>query len=165
MSFARAISHVLEWEGGYVNDPDDPGGETNFGISKRAYPDLNIRELSRDGAIDIYRRDYWKKYRLDDVQDEEIAEYIFDMVVNHGGSNAIKMVQRTVNAFIKSDIEVDGGMGPLTLAAINSVNPERLLLGLIGERARFYLNLATRKEAMSKFLGGWLNRAFAPVVG
>ena len=62
-SFDEIIEVVLHHEGGYVNDPKDPGGETNYGISKRAYPDVDIKNLTEDGAKDIYRRDYWEKYR------------------------------------------------------------------------------------------------------
>ena len=57
--FQRCILFVLDQEGGYVNDPRDPGGETNFGISKRSYPDVDIRALTKPQAIEIYRKDYW----------------------------------------------------------------------------------------------------------
>jgi len=57
--FDKAIIFTLGWEGGYVNDPDDPGGETNFGISKRAHPNLDIPNLLREEAIGIYHAEYW----------------------------------------------------------------------------------------------------------
>jgi len=64
--FQKAVDDLIDnWEGGYVFDPDDPGGMTKFGISKAAYPNLDIKALTRDGAVAIYFRDYWQKYNLD----------------------------------------------------------------------------------------------------
>lgn len=57
--FSIAVAQVLKWEGGYVNDPRDPGGETNFGIAKRSHPDVDIGSLTREGAIAIYLKEYW----------------------------------------------------------------------------------------------------------
>jgi Glycosyl hydrolase 108 len=81
--FAAAVALVLEHEGGYVNDPNDPGGETNFGISKRAYPDLDIRALTREGAIGFYRRDYWTP-AMDAAPTQELANCALDCAVNQG---------------------------------------------------------------------------------
>ena len=66
-AFAKAIAFTLQREGGHVNDPDDPGGETNFGLSKRAYPYLDIAGLTLDQATHIYRRDYWDRPGLNRV--------------------------------------------------------------------------------------------------
>ncbi len=60
-NFEKAMTFIFKWEGGYVNDGNDPGGETNFGISKRAYPNLDIKNLTKDEAKQIYYRDYWEK--------------------------------------------------------------------------------------------------------
>ena len=65
--FRIFIERLLSHEGGYVNDPRDPGGETQWGISKRSYPSVNIKALTREGAIEIYRRDFWERSRADDL--------------------------------------------------------------------------------------------------
>ena len=67
MSFETVVHMVLEHEGGYVNHPSDPGGETKYGISKRAYPDVDIAELTKDDAADLYKRDYWDRIKGDDL--------------------------------------------------------------------------------------------------
>jgi lysozyme family protein len=87
--FDKALKHIFKWEGGYVNDPKDPGGETKFGISKRAYPDLNIKELSEKQAELIYRLDYWDKAGCDKTS-YPLNIVVFDTAVNMGISRAIK---------------------------------------------------------------------------
>lgn len=82
-NWRRAISHIMAWEGGYVNDPRDPGGETNWGISKRAYPHLDIPNLSNEDAEEIYRRDYWMRSGANDL-DWPLCLTHFDFAVNAG---------------------------------------------------------------------------------
>lgn len=83
MNFETAVAHVLEVEGGYVNHPNDPGGETNYGISKRSYPHLDIAGLTREQAAEIYRRDFWEPLGAEDL-DPRLALLTFDAAVNHG---------------------------------------------------------------------------------
>jgi len=84
--FSRAINTILKNEGGYVNNPNDPGGETNYGISKRSFPDVDIRNLTQEKAIAIYRASYWGKYPLlDQLDSQEVATKVFDLMVNMGG--------------------------------------------------------------------------------
>lgn len=94
--FTKIINRVLDNEGGYVFNAADPGGETKFGISKRAYPKLDIKNLTRDQAIEIYRQDYWNRINGDKLP-EEIAYQVLDTAVNHGIGNAIRMLQRAIN--------------------------------------------------------------------
>src|SRR5690606_26803467 len=82
--FRRAVEVVLAHEGSYVNDPADPGGETKFGISKRQYPDLDIASLTREQAVEIYRRDWWDKYGYGRLASPAIATKVFDLSVNVG---------------------------------------------------------------------------------
>lgn len=96
--FNRVLEHVLKWEGGYVNDPNDPGGETNYGISARAYPNLDIRSLTKDQAADIYFRDYWLKVGADKLP-TAIAICAFDCAVNQGVGRALMWL---------ADIEAQG---------------------------------------------------------
>ena len=150
--FSRCIEVILLNEGGYVNDPDDPGGETNFGITKRDYPDLDIKRLTRNEAIQIYFQDYWSKMNLLGIIDESVVLEVFDMGVNAGPKTAIKIVQRVVGVLI------DGVIGPITEQAINTST-----LDVAAEyrdmRKKFYFALVRRKPWLHKFLEDWVNRA------
>ena len=94
MDYKEIISQVLKHEGGYVNDPTDMGGETNFGITKRWYPDLDIKNLTKEDAIEIYKKDYWDRYKLDEMP-TNLQHIYFDMVVNMGARNAGKIMQKS----------------------------------------------------------------------
>lgn len=94
-NFDTAVAFVLKHEGGYVNDPKDPGGETKYGISKRAYPGLDIKALTEDGAKAIYRRDYWDKSGAPDMGN--LALLHFDTAVNIG-VGAAKMIFRATGS-------------------------------------------------------------------
>jgi lysozyme family protein len=87
LTFEDCVNHVLRWEGGYSNDPNDPGGETNFGISKRAYPNLDIKHLTRDQAKQIYFTDYWQAVGADKMPDG-LNLLAFDTAVNCGPKRA-----------------------------------------------------------------------------
>ena len=93
VGFEPAVELILKHEGGYVNHPDDPGGETNFGIAKRSYPNLEIDKLSEDDAKRIYKEDYWDKVRGDQLH-PAVALMVFDTAVNMG-------ISREVNSFKK----------------------------------------------------------------
>jgi lysozyme family protein len=153
-SFNFAVALVLEHEGGYVNDPDDPGGETNYGISKRAYPKLDIARLSRGEAIRIYHRDYWRRTRCQKLPDQ-VAIAVFDTAVNMGCKRAVKILQKCVGA------SVDGLIGPQTLRGIRQVNGEQLLVDYMARRALHYNNIVIKKPTQEKYLRGWLRRLFS----
>ena len=92
--FEIAIELVLAHEGGYMSDPSDPGGATNFGISQRAYPHLNIAALTRDDAIAIYKRDYWKTW-MELVNSQPMANCLLDCAVNQGPEVCREMFEET----------------------------------------------------------------------
>lgn len=163
-SFDAAIGDLLAHEGGYVNDPVDPGGETKYGISKRAYPELDIAALTKAQATEIYRRDYWNRLRLSEIEDQRVAAYVFDMAVNHGPERAVKILQIGCNAN-GTRIVRDGQIGPRTLAAVGSVPADRLLKAMIAERGHFYVELTQVRPDQKKFFGGWIRRAFAVLDG
>lgn len=94
MTFDRAFEMVVGVEGGYVNDPEDPGGETHFGISKRAYPNLDIKALTSEQAKDIYFRDYWVPAGCGHIADEAMAILMFDCAVNQGVDRARKLAAK-----------------------------------------------------------------------
>jgi len=93
MNFDQAFDRLIGAEGGYVNNPADPGGETQWGISKRAYPTLDIKALTRDAAKAIYLNDVWARARLDQLA-PALAFQVFDAAVNHGAEGATRMLQR-----------------------------------------------------------------------
>lgn len=145
--FEHAVEVILENEGGYINDERDPGGETNMGISKKAYPDLDIKNLTREQAIQIYFKDYWKPIKAD-FMDRGIALQLFDMAVNAGVSQASKLIQRIVG------VKDDGVIGPITLRAINNYNGDINMEYLIA-RVNYYSSL----DNVKIFGAGWVNRA------
>jgi len=146
-TFDDLIGRVLANEGGYVWNKDDPGGETNFGISKRSYPDLDIKALTRDGAIAIYRTDFWDRVSGDELP-RCFAFQALDAAVNHGIENAVRWMQRAAG------VADDGEIGPVTLAAIGRVNPADLVLLFHAERLEFYAML----RKFDTFGRGWIRR-------
>lgn len=154
-TFQAALDLVLEHEGGYVNDPSDRGGETKYGISKRAFPDLDIRNLTREDAARIYKAKYWDAGRFGRINDEALACRAFDLAVNCGTGTAVRLLQQAVNLLATSvTLEVDGRLGARTAAAINGYrHPKALLAALKYLAAQRYINLR-----QPRFLAGWLNR-------
>ena len=153
--FDDIIEVVLEHEGGYVNDPKDPGGETNFGIAKRSHPDVDIKNLTKEGAKEIYKEVYWDKNKVESLP-EELWHIYFDMCVNQGKSRAVKIIQRAVNGKGGS-LTVDGGMGPMTITAIGKSRVE--LDRVRAYRVKYYSDLVTKKPDLERFYFGWFKRA------
>lgn len=150
--FKKAVNHVLHMEGGYVNHPSDPGGETAFGISKRAHPDVDIKNLTASDAVSIYFRHYWLHYGVATLP-PKIAFFMLDSVVNQG-EIAIKQLQNLVGT------TPDGDLGPITLAAVYQQNADTLIIQLLSSRARRYVRLGIHKRSLAPFVDGWLNRLF-----
>ncbi len=151
--FEEALRRTLNNEGGVVDDPHDPGGLTKYGISKRAYPRLDIANLSLVDARDIYWRDYWKRAGCQQLQNLEVACKVFDLAVNVGVLRAVKMLQRALCRF-GADLREDGKLGPKTAAAANGhPHPAAMLMALRIEAGRYYIELGR-----PRYLAGWLNR-------
>lgn len=150
MSFEANFDRLIGHEGGYVNDPRDPGGETKFGISKRAYPNLDIANLTLADAKALYRRDYWDRAQLDKFP-ESIADDVFDTAVNSGIGQAIRFLQRAVG------VADDGNVGPLTLAAASRIDAQTLQARYNGQR----LDFMTRLSGWDAFGRGWARRIAA----
>ena len=157
--FRRAIDYLLALEGGYVDHGADKGGKTNFGISQRSYPTLNIARLTRDEAIQIYHRDFWTKLKCDEIVPEKIACALFDMGVNAGLSAAVKILQRAINATGKP-LSVDGAIGRATLAMVNTLPPDRLLEAFRRECLHHYAAIIDRDPSQKVFWNGWRNRIY-----
>lgn len=181
--FASALAVVMKHEGGFINDPDDPGGATKFGISLRwlkevgeldldgdglpdgdldldGHIDLNdIEGLTHDNAAWFYKAHWWDRHRYGDFS-LTIATKVFDLAVNMGSGQAHKCVQRASRACGRP-LADDGILGPRTRAALADLDPKPLRAALCSEAAGFYRGLVTARPVSAKYLNGWLNRAYA----
>jgi lysozyme family protein len=147
MKFKDAVEIILKHEGGYVNHAKDPGGETNFGISKKAFPDLNIKALTKEAAEEIYRKFYWDACRCNELP-PKLRLIVFDGAVNQGRAATVGLLQVAVG------VKVDGVMGEETIKGIWGYPPELAVEKLAALRcARYFEN------PKFKFFGaGWLSR-------
>lgn len=153
--FEEAICRTLQWEGGHVNDPDDPGGETNYGISRRAYPDLDIQALNIDQIYAIYRRDYWESVGLGRLRHRELACKVFDLGVNVGPKKAVRWLQTAFNLVVQAPpLAIDGMIGPITAKAVNAYAHDAALIAAVKYFACHHYVALNR----SRYLAGWLNR-------
>lgn len=156
-AFHHAILFILTAEGsfrangGYVWHKNDPGGETRHGISKRAYPKEDIKTLSRERAVMLYHRDYWRAAHCHEWPDG-VSLAVLDAAVQHGYHTAIKLLQDVAGT------KVDGKVGPNTRAAVLGADPEWLLARLALRRARLYARILRNKPTQSVFIEGWHNR-------
>ena len=153
-TFSEIIEVVLEHEGGYVNDPDDAGGETKYGIAKRWYPRVDIKNLTKEQAKTIYHTDYWRRGKCDSVP-PQLRHIYFDMCVNFGRKGAVKVLQRATNSKLRNKIDVDGGIGPATLKAIQNLSIDRVR----AYRVLRFANIVNKKPEQERFWFGWYRRA------
>lgn len=147
MTFDKAVEIILSFERGFVNNAKDPGGATNFGISQRAYPQLNISTLTRDQVISIYRRDYWEKYNVDKLPDS-LKLVFFDACVNQGPSFSVVSLQHICGSGI------DGDIGPSTIGKIALCNEGDLFRSFCLLRLERYI----QDKDYSTFGVGWIRR-------
>ena len=173
--FEYAINRILQHEGGYIDDLADSGGVTDYGISLRFLQeesvDINhdgiinttdIKNLTRDEAIVIYKKYWWDRYHYEVINSVQIVTKIFDMAVNMGASQAHKLTQQGLNN-CGNTLMVDGILGTNTLNAVNETClqgcEENLLSSIINEQKSFYQHLVVEKPNLKVFLNGWLARA------
>lgn len=148
MNFEESFRRLIGHEGGYTTGAGDPGGETKFGISKRSYPYLDIKNLTLEQAKEIYRRDFWIKPHIEELP-PAIRFDMFDAGVNHGASQAARFLQRAL------DVADDGVIGPVTLAAAwHGPHKANLVARFNGERLLFFSKLST----WPRFGRGWTRR-------
>lgn len=134
-------------EGGYVNDPRDSGGQTKYGISKKAYPDLDIPNLTIAQAMEIYRKDYWDRCKCDYIPDA-LSVAVFDFAVNSGVKTAVKKLQ------IALGVKADGIIGNQTLGACNRLPVKKVLEDYMDLRLDYLMSLPKWKY----YSNGWGNR-------
>lgn len=147
MNFEDVFERTIGHEGGYVNNPADPGGETNWGISKRSYPNLDIPNLTRWAAQDIYRRDFWERIHGEQLPDG-VAYQLFDFAVNSGIGTAVRYLQRAVG------VADDGHWGPISQAALEKFSESDLIMLVLAERLEFM----SRLKNWPTFSRGWARR-------
>lgn len=161
--FLIAVDRVLLNEGGYSSNPADPGGATNFGISARQHPGLDIAALTRDAAVRIYWREWWLKFGFARLPTAAAAK-TFDLAVNIGPAHAIECLQRALRA-CGHRVSEDGSLGAETALAAAGAHSAALISALRSEAAAYYrvtaaLARGPRANADREFLAGWLNRAY-----
>lgn len=157
-SFDTAVRVLLSIEGEGCSVPNDYGGTTKYGITKRQYPNLNILKLTVKQATEIYMRDYWLRYRLNEVVDQEIATQLLLAYVNINPVSVTTCLQRAINA-CGGRVVQDGIMGSKTLDALNCVFFDWLSDRLRLELIKFYAHRATVDKTQLQFLLGWIRRA------
>lgn len=167
----RTINRIIYVEGGYVDDPNDSGGETNFGITVAVARDSGyigaMRDLPRQVAFNIYAAKYWDAVKADDLAElsERVAEEVVDTGINCGPGRAGRFLQRALNVFNKRaklylDLTVDGNIGPATIGALRGYLATReedtLVKALNCLQGAKYIELAERRETDERFVYGWL---------
>ena len=167
----QIINNIIKIEGDYTHDPNDSGGETNFGITKsvaRQFGYLGqMKDLSKETAFDIYSLLYWDMVKADDLLElsETITEEVVDTGINCGTGRAAKFLQRSLNVLnqrgeLYPDIIADGSIGPATLSALREYLAKRdektLVKALNCLQGAKYIELAERREKDERFLYGWL---------
>lgn len=138
---------LMENEGIYVNDPLDQGGETKYGISKKAYPEIDIPSLTMQQAKDIYYRDYWARCKCDYLPDA-LSVAVFDYAVNSGNIRAIKDLQSALG------VTVDGIIGNQTIGAANRLPLRPVVKEIHDRRMNFLMGLKNWKY----YGNGWGTR-------
>lgn len=158
-NFNKAFDRVIGHEGGFTDDPKDRGnwtsgtcgvGEckgTKYGLAAMTYPTLDIRNLTLDQARAIYKRDWWDKLGMDKYP-PALAYQMFDASINHGSGRAIHFVQKAVGT------KADGIIGSKTLAAIDAIDKNDLLLLFLAERLQYFTEVKTWKT----YCTGWTRR-------
>ncbi len=169
-AFSFAVDYVLGNEGGLVDNAHDEGGITNFGISLRFYKTIypeaiadDIKNLTLQKAAEIYRTHFWDISRIQEINSQVIADYLFDMHVNMGLAAATKILQRSLCAVAgNANWSLDDGiLGDNTLTLTNNLQRfDLLVIALRSERAAYYRDIVIRDPSQKVFLEGWLNRAY-----
>lgn len=170
--FEKAYKMMIVHEGGYVNDPEDSGGETYIGIAREKQPEWigwTIIDLmkkhpdfpaSLDRKMDLqaeierfYKVIFWDKVGGDQINDQDIANSIFDFAVNAGVSTSVGLAQRVTGS------SCDGVIGSKTIQAINDFEPDHFIAAFTVEKCRKYLAICRKRTDSRKYFLGWIDRA------
>lgn len=165
--FQACLAHILKVEGGFVDNPRDPGGATNFGITLQTLADYSglpslpisvVKNLTQQQAEKIYEHKYWNVMRLDRVRSKNLCLVLFDQGVNGGPVTAIKMLQEVLNESFGEKLTVDGVIGNKTDVAIATASEEKLLRKLIQKAQLRYITICVNNPSQLEFLRGWFKR-------
>lgn len=165
-NFDLYFEMLIKHEGGWVNNPSDPGGETNWGITDKLdgktdgmvdvdgdkKPDVSVKNLRKDQAKLIYKRLFWDTLKADEIKSQSVAEILFDFAVNSGVGVAARAIQKIVGA------AQDGNIGPKTLAEINKKDAKQLFEEIKTFRKQFYARIIANNPKLKTFEKGWNNR-------
>ena len=164
--FKEFIKRVLQHEGGYVDDPDDRGGATKYGVIQRTLDYYNklendlempasVRDLTTEQAKRVYWALYWNKY-YDEIEEKRLAFKVFDIGINIGVRTAVKKLQLVLSRH-GADLKIDGIFGPKTLHAVNN-SIKSLYEAYKTAIEHYYNHIVAVDKTQRKFLKGWLNR-------
>lgn len=148
--WGTAIAFVLKEEGGYTLDPNDKGGETNFGISKRRYPNEDIKNITETRARELYQKDFWHELRCDELP-SPLSIAVFDAAVNQGEGAAKRMLQIALN------VTVDGVIGEKTIAAAHK-SGSNIVRRFMAQRMARYMRTIMKDPTQEVFADNWSNR-------
>jgi len=161
-NFIQAAEKVLDIEGKYSNDSNDYGGETKWGIAKKYYPEEDIPNVTKERALEIYKRDYWNKFQGDLIDNQQIAEEMLDIAVNMHWTRAGMFLQDAINHLDKEkedQLKVDGLIGPKTIKAVNShPYPDAIVKHLNVCQGEHYHKRLHEDTSQEVFYRGWLRR-------
>ncbi len=147
MNFQECMTFIFQWEAALVENPHDPGGLTKYGISQKAYPTLDIKNLTVNQALSIYLKDYWLASKAE-LLNEKLRLPYFDCVVNQGQGRAIKLLQQALK------VQVDGKIGQETILASHKLDPRLVVIDFLGLRALHYASA----NGFPRFGKGWMRR-------
>lgn len=156
-AFCISFNWLLAVEGGNSNHKHDKGGATRFGISQRAYPNLDIAKLTRQQAMMLYHRDYWRASGAKELADNNLpvmALLLLDAAVNHGVPLGVMMLQRVLK------VKVDGIFGPQTCKAARIFHCTSIQTQFLTVRATKYTRIAVNNPTQLDFIAGWHKRLF-----
>lgn len=177
-SMEGIIAAKVNIEAGYVNNPNDLGGPTNFGITQATARENgytgDMRNLTRQMALDIYKKGWWDRMRLDRILawNPLLADRMFDFGINAGRANCIKSLQRILNVLnrqgkLYADIDPDGGIGPATMTALEGFLKvrgldgfNRLMFALTSHQVAYYTEISEKRAKNEEFTYGWYDRVY-----
>lgn len=165
--FNIAMQRLLTWEGKtFTNDPKDHGGATKFGLTlsflqgevDKNYTEEQVKDMTEEQACEIYQKYWWDKYHLSSINDQTMANKVYDTIVNLGPNHAIRIVQKAINDVVKP-IHIDGVLGDQTLAQLNGPKQADILVHIRLNLVSFYNSIVAANPSQGRFIKGWLNRA------
>ena len=151
---------ILQWEGGFVNDPLDAGGATNKGVTLTTFRQFygrdatveQLKNITDEQWLHIFKSGYWDKWKADNIENQSIANIVVDWAWGSGAATSIKQVQKILG------VAVDGIVGDDTLTAINIAGQRSLFVKIHNRRIEFVENIVKRDPSQARFLKGWKNR-------